>query len=42
MGRSRGNARQGSSSRPSAHVIGRDEHILGKSLAMDVEKKRKR
>ncbi|TLG77928.1 polyphosphate kinase 2 [Methylocystis sp. B8] len=26
----------------SAHVIGRDEHILGKSLAMDVEKKRKR
>ena len=26
----------------SAHVIGRDEHILGKSLAMDIEKKRKR
>ena len=26
----------------SAHVIGRDEHILGKSLAMDTEKKRKR
>ncbi|HEY8125809.1 MAG TPA: polyphosphate kinase 2 [Methylocystis sp.] len=26
----------------SAHVIGRDEHILGKSLAMDAEKKRKR
>ena len=26
----------------SAHVIGRDEHILGKSLAMDLEKKRKR
>jgi polyphosphate kinase 2 (PPK2 family) len=26
----------------SAHVIGRDEHILGKSLAMDNEKKRKR
>lgn len=26
----------------SAHVIGRDEHILGKSLAMDVQKKRKR
>jgi len=26
----------------SAHVIGRDQHILGKSLAMDVEKKRKR
>ena len=26
----------------SAHVIGRDEHILGKSLGMDIEKKRKR